>query len=59
MKANERIAQYALQLLGGEPEVNRYWNVSEDKNIDLLAFIGDDGSVWYTNNHYETFIRLE
>ncbi len=21
--------------------------------------IGDDGSVWYTNDHYHTFIKIE
>ena len=28
-----------------------------DFSYEIL--IGDDGSVWYTSDHYQTFIRVE
>lgn len=36
MEINKAVAQRELQILGGKPKVNRYWNQSEDKNVDVL-----------------------
>lgn len=36
MDINKIVAQHELQILGGIPKVNRYWNHTEDKNIDIL-----------------------
>lgn len=36
MDINKIVAQHELQILGGTPKVNRYWNDTEDKSIDIL-----------------------
>lgn len=39
MDINKAIAQSELQIFGGIPKVTRYWNDSEDKNIDILKIL--------------------
>lgn len=36
MDINKIVAQHELQILGGTPKVNRHWNDTEDKSIDIL-----------------------
>lgn len=40
-----------------EYDINLYIK-GQDRGVERIV-IGDDSSVWYTNNHYETFIKLE
>lgn len=39
-------------------EYDVYPYVKGDRGLDRIV-IGDDGSVWYTEDHYETFKRIE
>lgn len=36
MEINKIVAQRELHILGGKPNINRYWNQVEDKSIDVL-----------------------
>ena len=40
-----------------EYDVNPYIK-GQNRGVERIV-IGDDGSVWYTNNHYETFTKIE
>ncbi|MDD3795810.1 MAG: ribonuclease domain-containing protein [Lachnospiraceae bacterium] len=40
-----------------EYDVNPYIK-GQNRGVERIV-IGDDGSVWYTNNHYDTFTKLE
>lgn len=40
-----------------EYDVNPYIK-GKDRGTERIV-IGNDGSVWYTNNHYKTFTKIE
>lgn len=40
-----------------EYDVNPYVK-GQNRGMERMI-VGDDGSAWYTNNHYETFTKIE
>lgn len=40
-----------------EYDINPYIK-AHNRGLERIV-IGDDGSVWYTNNHYHSFIKIE
>lgn len=57
MRGNRGLSIYRQPPMNYPCEVNPYVK-GQNRGAERIV-IGDDGSVWYTNNHYYTFTRIE